>query len=60
MCLWDGSSKMNETHFLKIDGETFICDCGSNMFHYDINPPAGYEWHVCNACGTTYQSEEIN
>jgi len=51
---------MNETHFLKINGETFICDCGSNMFHYDINPPAGYEWHVCNGCGTTYQYEEIN
>jgi hypothetical protein len=49
---------MNETHFLKINGEIFICHCGSNMFHYDSNPPVGYEWHVCNGCETTYQSEE--
>jgi hypothetical protein len=28
------------------------------VFHYDLNPPVGYEWHVCNGCDTTYQSEE--
>jgi hypothetical protein len=50
---------MDESHFVKIDGQAFTCSvCGSNVFHYDLNPPVGYEWHVCNGCDTTYQSEE--
>jgi hypothetical protein len=48
---------MNESHFLKINGEVFECQCGVNLFHYDANPPTGCEWHICNGCGTTYESE---
>jgi hypothetical protein len=48
---------MNESHFLKIDGKVFECQCGVNLFHYDANPPVNCEWHICNGCGTTYESE---
>ena len=49
---------MNESHFLKINGEVFECtQCKINLFHYDVNPPVNCEWHICNGCGTTYESE---
>jgi hypothetical protein len=48
---------VNESHFLKINGKVFECTCGVNLFHYDANPPVDCEWHICNGCGTTYQSE---
>lgn len=45
------------SHFIKMHGKTFTCQCGCNVFHYWPNPPDGVEWHVCNGCDLTYESE---
>lgn len=48
---------INTDHFLKMNGESFTCQCGCNVFHYWPDTPAGVEWHVCNGCDLTYESE---
>lgn len=49
-----------ESHFIKLEGKTFTCACGCNMFHYWPHPPAGKIWDVCNVCDTTYESDVKN
>lgn len=44
-------------HFLKMNGESFTCQCGCNVFHYWYDTPLGVEWYACNGCDLTYESE---
>lgn len=46
-----------DSHFIKIKGNVFTCQCGCNMFHYWPDAPKNVEWHVCNCCDLTYESE---
>ena len=50
--------RVDESHFLIINKEKFECKCGVNLFHYDCAAPCNKEWHVCNGCGLTYESEK--
>lgn len=38
--------------FLKINGESFFCPCGSNLFHQVGNE----KWH-CNCCENVFESK---
>ena len=37
---------------IEVDGKSFRCDCGCNVFHHPELKPEIYE---CNACGARYK-----
>ena len=45
-------SGTREATMLRINGKTFRCECGANVFTVD---PVMPDWFLCNGCQTTYE-----
>jgi len=44
----------NEDVMIKIEGKSFRCECGCNVFKHN---PRNINKFICNSCGTTYTGE---
>ena len=50
------SEKAESNIVLRVGGKMFRCPCGCNVFH---TTEENLEWYVCNACGLTYEGEDV-
>lgn len=44
----------SSSSFVKIEGKSFKCNCGCNLFHHEYEDKNIY---TCNACSQEYQGE---
>jgi hypothetical protein len=45
-----------ENVMVKINGKSFHCECGCNVFHHP-DEEHGNEIYICNACELEYKGE---